>query len=186
MPVAARSSVCQHAYRDRPSVRTILGSSVARKPPRAGPRSRREEEPRSRVGLASWVPSVLSCCATLLGLSHRQLALAVLPRHRLGRARTISAPSVLAGYVKARELCPASAGKRKRCRRLGPPMRLASQLRVRLERAFESFERILDADRALMVRAALRLDMQNSSQQRRRNSAPPPRKPRGGPSALAG
>jgi len=73
-------------------------------------------------------------------------------------------------------------------------MRLASQLRVRLERAFESFERILDADRALMVRAALRLDMQNSSQQRRRNSAPegwrnsapPPRKPRGGPSALAG
>src|SRR6516225_6983509 len=104
------------------------------------------------------------------------------------------AAAVLAGYVKARELCPASAGKRKRCRRLGPPMRLASQLRVRLERAFESFERILDADRALMVRAALRLDMQNSSQQRRRNSAPegwrnsapPPRKPRGGPSALAG
>ena len=49
-----------------------------------------------------------------------------------------------------------------------------------------AFERILDADRALMVRAGLRLDMQNSSQQRRRNSAPPPRKPRGGPSALAG
>src|SRR4029077_4495453 len=56
------------------------------------------------------------------------------------------------------------------------------------------FERILDADRALMVRAGLRLDMQNSSQERRRNnapegwrnSAPPPPKPRGGPSALAG
>src|SRR5215813_4621921 len=55
-------------------------------------------------------------------------------------------------------------------------------------------ERSLDADRALMVRAGLRVDMQNSSQQRRRNSAPegwrnsapPPRKPRGGPSALAG
>src|SRR5258708_5917852 len=47
---------------------------------------------------------------------------------------------------------------------------------------------ILDADRALMVRADLRLDMQNSSQERRRNSAPegwrnsapPPPKPRGG------
>src|SRR5258706_8204995 len=45
-----------------------------------------------------------------------------------------------------------------------------------------------------MVRAGLRLDMQNSSQERRRNnapegwrnSAPPPPKPRGGPSALAG
>src|SRR5262249_32536492 len=37
-----------------------------------------------------------------------------------------------------------------------------------------------------MVRAGLRLDMQNSSQERRRNSAPPPSKPRGGPSALAG
>src|SRR5262249_16202280 len=49
-----------------------------------------------------------------------------------------------------------------------------------------AFERILDADRALMVRAGLRLDMQNSSQERRRNSAPPPRKPRGGRSALAG
>src|SRR5262249_2096139 len=47
-------------------------------------------------------------------------------------------------------------------------------------------ERILDAERALMLRAGLRLDMQNSSQQRRRNSAPPPPKPRGGPSALAG
>jgi hypothetical protein len=35
-----------------------------------------------------------------------------------------------------------------------------------------AFERILDADRALMVRAGLRLDMQNSSQERRRNSAP--------------
>ena len=57
-----------------------------------------------------------------------------------------------------------------------------------------AFERILDADRAWMVRAGLRLDMQNSSQERRRNSAPegwrnsapPPRKPRGGRSALAG
>src|SRR5262249_46207753 len=55
-------------------------------------------------------------------------------------------------------------------------------------------ERFLDADRALMVRAGLRLDMQNSSQERRRNSAPegwrnsapPPPKPRGGRSALAG
>src|SRR2546421_629195 len=55
-------------------------------------------------------------------------------------------------------------------------------------------ERILDADRALMVRAGLRLDMQSSSQERRRNSAPegwrnsapPPPKPRGGRSALAG
>src|SRR5262249_62363663 len=45
-----------------------------------------------------------------------------------------------------------------------------------------------------MVRATLRLDMQNSSQGRRRNSAPegwrnsapPPPKPRGGRSALAG
>jgi hypothetical protein len=52
----------------------------------------------------------------------------------------------------------------------------------------------LDADRALMVRAGLRLNMQNSSRERRRNSAPegwrnsapPPPKPRGGPSALAG
>src|SRR5205085_4931010 len=37
-----------------------------------------------------------------------------------------------------------------------------------------------------MVRAGLRLDMQNSSQERRRNSAPPPPKPRGGRQALAG
>src|SRR5436305_10565003 len=37
-----------------------------------------------------------------------------------------------------------------------------------------------------MVRAGLRLDMQNSSQERRRNSAPPPPRPRGGLSALAG
>ena len=41
----------------------------------------------SRVGLASWVPSVLSCCATLLGLSHRQLALAVLPRSSRAMSR---------------------------------------------------------------------------------------------------
>src|SRR5262249_34797811 len=34
-----------------------------------------------------------------------------------------------------------------------------------------AFERLLDAARALMVRAGLRLDMQNSSQERRRNSA---------------
>src|SRR5207245_59070 len=31
---------------------------------------------------------------------------------------------------------------------------------------------VLDADRVVMVRAGLRLDMQNSSQERRRNSAP--------------
>ena len=51
-----------------------------------------------------------------------------------------------------------------------------------------------NADRALMVHADLRLDLQNSSQERRRNnapegwrnSAPPPPKPRGGPAALAG
>src|SRR5438046_8057916 len=47
-------------------------------------------------------------------------------------------------------------------------------------------EPTLDADRALRVRAGLRLDMQNSSQERRRNIAPPPPKPRGGRSALAG
>src|SRR5262249_53057783 len=35
-----------------------------------------------------------------------------------------------------------------------------------------AFGRILDADRALMVRAGLRLAMQNPSQERRRNSAP--------------
>src|SRR5262249_2774228 len=43
-----------------------------------------------------------------------------------------------------------------------------------------AFERISGADRALIVRARLRLDMRNSSQERRRNSAPPPSKPRGG------
>src|SRR5262249_1690995 len=75
-----------------------------------------------------------------------------------------------------------------------PHSRPSTRACFEFARPLAAFERILDADRALMARAGLCLDMQNSSQERRRNSAPegwrnsapPPSKPRGGPSALAG
>jgi hypothetical protein len=59
------------------------------------------------------------------------------------------------------------------------PAIAAAEIPFRLHRASLdiSLDCGLDADRASMVRAGLRLGMQNSSQERRRNSAPPPPKP---------